>query len=675
MTAATSFAIPSPAVAAAFVDGELAVGPTSTAAGTSHLARLLNLAGGVYTLRMWAKDVATLWVGTELISTRRIGVSNIADAGPITVDVYAQPGTNRIDVTLVNLTAGQQPYFALSIVKDGKVIYTSAATGWEWGTSPVLDSALPSAGDPRLSLPVWTLTPNWKDGVLERLAWLTDVLVSEEDSEQRRALRRFPRRSIEASFLRANVGRMVLDTFVSALGRNQCLVPLWFEQLRTTAIIGPSTPSIAFPTGELATREFHDGDLFLLSDRDPAVYDLCTVASIAGDVLTIGNAPLRTWPVGTRITPLRTARIEGATSVQNITATIGSAQVRFELSDSEKNIAGSWGYCSPLWRFVIDRSTPMNADFDRLAYSFDVNTGVVDVVDPANKSRIGIKANLLLRGRAEVNAYKAFLAMARGKAARFWYPSGTHDLEPLNPIGGTTIIVRQVGYSRLFTSPQDARVMLAFIFTDGRPSVYRRIVATEDLGDGGEQLTLDAAVPPVDRAVISRLSYVLPVRFDQDSFELYHVTDDLKAVKAAVVVRSSEIAGMPPIDCWITSQPYPVQVNGDALAMSGEATNTAGIPPLFEPLAMGATILGGSFPLIVIYTPVSMDIDSLDMGATIIDGSFPLTVTYGTADAGVDSMDMTAAVTGGTMVVNLIQSVMDTDSLNISATIINGTLI
>ena len=46
-------------------------------------------------------------------------------------------------------------------------------------------------------LPVWTIRPNWKGGILERLEWLTDVLASDTGVEQRRSVRPTPRRSFE----------------------------------------------------------------------------------------------------------------------------------------------------------------------------------------------------------------------------------------------------------------------------------------------------------------------------------------------------------------------------------------------------------------------------------------------------------------------------------------------
>ena len=510
-TNATAIAIPNPTIASAFVNGELAITPGAVAAGTTYLSKQMILNGGTYTVKVWGADIATLWVGQEMASIRRVGISKATDAGATVAEFFARQGTHRIDLVLVALSAST-PFFALSIHQGGRLVYTSAAAGWVYASAPIPDAQVPAAGDERLQMPVWTVSPNWDSGVTERLAWLTEVIPSEADVEQRRALRRYPRRSLEASFLRKGPARQRIDTFLSGVGRRKFLVPLWHEQTRTNDILSPGTLVQTFPSGTLALREFAVGDAVLIGGRDPAVYDVSTVASIVGDTMTLGVPPTRTWPVGSRITPLRVARIADSATVSNITSTIGTAQVRFEFDEPDRSIVPDWGYCAPLWRFKVDRSNALDVQYDRNVYVYDVDTGKVEITDPGDTSRVVVKANITLFGRQALRSYRQFLAMARGKALRFWFPSGTHDLEPMGDIGGVTLDVQPVGFSAWLKVPQEARVMLAFTFSDGRPSVYRKIVDVSQQS-GFDRLTLESSVPAVERRFIERISYVLPVRF------------------------------------------------------------------------------------------------------------------------------------------------------------------
>lgn len=669
-TNATAIAIPNPTVAAAFTDGELAITPGAIAAGTRYLAKQFILQGGTYTVKLWGADIATLWVGQEMASNRRVAISRLSDAGATTAEFFAQQGVHRIGITLVALSA-ITPYFAMAIYQQGRLVYASAAAGWVFDAAPIPDADLPSAGDPRLALPVWSVSPNWASGVTERLSYLTEVIPSETAVEQRRSLRRYPRRSIEADFLRKGPARQRIDSFLAGVGRRKFLVPLWMEQTRTPNIVSPGGLVLNFPTGTLALREFAVGDVVLIGGRDPALYDVSTVASIVGDTMTLGVAPTMTWPTGSRITPLRVARFDDPPSVSNVTSAVGTAQARFELDEPDRSIVPDWGYCAPLWRFKIDRSNAIDTGYERNAYVFDVDTGRVEIVDPGDTTRVVVKANITLFGRQNLRAFRQFLAMARGKAVRFWFPSGTHDLEPVGTIGGVTLDVQPVGYSAWLRVPQEARLMLAFTFTDGRPTVYRKILDVS-AQTGFDRLTLDGALPTVERRFIDRVSYVLPVRFDQDTFELTHITSNAKAVRAAVVVRSSEIDGLPPIDCWLTSMPYPVQINEDALQMSATILGGGGFNAIVEALDMAGTITSGSFPEVL--RTQDAGFDAMDVSPAITGGSFPIIVTYRDYEGDPEALDVAAQVTSGTLVQSLVTTVMDIDSLDTSATITGGTL-
>jgi hypothetical protein len=64
-------------------------------------------------------------------------------------------------------------------------------------------------------LPVWSIKPNWVNGIREKLSWLTDVLASSYGTEQRRALRLSPRREFEMTFNPVDEARSYFDLFLA----------------------------------------------------------------------------------------------------------------------------------------------------------------------------------------------------------------------------------------------------------------------------------------------------------------------------------------------------------------------------------------------------------------------------------------------------------------------------
>lgn len=436
-----------------------------------------------------------------------------------------------------------------------------------------------------------------------------------------------------------------------------------------------ATPhTITWPAGTLAGREFRANDLVLLIDRDPAVYEVMTVQSVVGDAITLTDTPRIQWGSTARIIPLRVARVDDLPSLSLLTSVAANTTVRFELDEPETAIVPDWGYCAPLWRFKTNWASSGTMGYDRTTYHLDVDTGRVEVVDPADVGRVVQKADLTLLGRNQLTAFRSFVAQARGRAVRFWWQTGTHDLEPIGTIGGArTMDVAKVGYSEWFTVPQDARRQIAIVFNDGRPSLYRQIVAVDER-DTFDRLTLDTDLPVIERRQISRVSYLMPVRFDHDTFEIHHVTDDAKAVRSSVTVRSSEFDDMPPLGCFVTSQTYPIYLVDEltpSMSLVAASLTDFNVPPdgVNTSVALRDAELRNA---LLEYTAWAAE--EISSSLALLDGSLATTlIAYENARA--EAVDASMTILSGSLVVGLISySNYAAEGINSSISIVGGTL-
>lgn len=436
--------------------------------------------------------------------------------------------------------------------------------------------------------PVFSFLPNWAGGVLERIEYLTEIFSSETDEEQRRSMRRFPRRSIEAQFLRANNQRAALATWLAGVGRRVCRVPLWFEQYRPEG--GLSVGQTQIDVEDLALREFTDssypeGGEILVIDRHPGLWEVATIASRIGGAsrIILAEGLTRDWSPGVRIVPLRRARVLDVAQVGNVTDRVATAAIRFSLVDPSTFWTPAWGRCSPLFWFPVNRADEIATDLEWPAATItDNETGRIQVDDEVGQFRVATRVQMHLKGRARLVAYRRFLAAARGRCVRFWQPSLTADLFPAGPIpGGDHFDALSTAFDQMFPVPQDARKMVAFTFRDRRPEVYREVVSVAPVLAGdevvAERFFTDLPTPPIQVQALDRIQFVVPARFDQDSFEIQHDTDGF--ARATAVMRSQSIALMPPIDCWVTSQVYPIET-GERLVM---AQPTIGNGAFFDP--------------------------------------------------------------------------------------------
>jgi len=535
-TPASQLSIPAPANDS-FVNGEFAVGIAASAGTvTRHFSRrFVCERSGLYQIKIWMASAGTLKVGPDLAGLTPL--ISVPTNTTIQTQIYLPKGSSRIDVQAQSSSAA---FFALLIFHPDEVIYASAASGWVYeNTAPPADADLP--GSVSQALTVFPILPNWADGITERLSYLTDILTSETSAEQPRLLRMHPRRAFEAAFLRKGILRSRLDNFLTGIARRSFWMPLWHEQFRVLHTLDESTTFVQFPASTLALREFEVGDRVFVNNADPDSFEVLEVGSIdyTLDRLYWKAAPASSWPVGTRIMPLRKARIVDQTQMQAPVDRVGLVSIRFELDDPEYRFGASWGQESPVWKFRINRGEDITFSQDRLTFALDNSVGPVAYETPGDRPMLTMRSSLTLRGRANVVAFRRFIDQAGGRAGRFYMPTMMQDVLPADDseISGLTFDAQPAGFVEYLGAKKDARCMLCFVFRNGGESIYRAVDQVLSFS-GYERFVLESALPAVQVRDLERIQFMVPSRFDQDTFELSHLVDDSAAVTTSVVTRS-----------------------------------------------------------------------------------------------------------------------------------------
>lgn len=347
---------------------------------------------------------------------------------------------------------------------------------------------------------------------------------------------------------------------------------------------------IEFPLGTLVDREFVPDTWAIMHDRDPSVYDLVKITDVSDTVITLAEAPVNIWQRGSKITPVRRARMDTLPQIENLTDRAATANLRFEILELlTYEPEEDWGFCAPVFGFKPDRAETVTVSHRRNVTVFESEMGVRNYTDPGERDRVGTRAALKLFGRDAVMSFRKFVAAARGKAVKFWAPSFTYDLEPTGSISGSYFDAVDIGFSQVFVKPQESRIMLAFVFNDGRPTLYRKLTSVVKTLTA-ERFFVDVPLPPIKPVELSRINFMLPSRFDQDGFELRHHVDNSEAVSASVVLMSVDAGDLPDIACFVTSKTYPV-ISEEKLDVAIAVTGMSMIelsPPM-EELSVGMT--------------------------------------------------------------------------------------
>jgi hypothetical protein len=389
-----------------------------------------------------------------------------------------------------------------------------------------------------IDLPVFTFRPNWREGVVERVSFLTDVLRGALGTEQRRTLRLVPRRTAEADFLLKGPERTFWDLFINKLGGTEVMVPLYWDMATLTQPVPfveppadddpPIEVSLYWENGvggNLA-HEFQIGELAVLMGKTALEYEVVAIRNIDPYGATIYQTK-RAWPLGTKIMPLRRALIDDMGTPNHYSAGVAAVSMRFLYTTPMSHVPAA--DASPVYLgrpvFLDEPNWVDNLDvsFDRDTLRLDNDLGLPYQVDPTGRVTLGQSHRWFLPGRQRLAAFRDLIYRHRGRAGSFWLPTFKADLQLVNSpgSGATQLVVENVGYG--YTGgPTDGREYIAIKHSTG--TLFRRVTSVvPGTTAATEKVNLDAPLGlALSPGLVRRISFMDVARFDQDDFEITH---------------------------------------------------------------------------------------------------------------------------------------------------------
>ncbi|MFN4064626.1 MAG: hypothetical protein ACK4JA_10520 [Parazoarcus communis] len=376
----------------------------------------------------------------------------------------------------------------------------------------------------------WMFAPDWSAPVIERLEWLTDVMESHAGHEQRVRLRAAPRRSLEYRLLLgSDSARVQLENRLISWQARVYGLPIWMDATASPNAISAGSVSLSVAT---AHRDFVAGGIVgLVHGLDAEFAQITAVTPVAialNDPITVD------WPAGTKIVPVRSARVQNDLHLSWLTDAITLAHPQFRLEDDWPIPAATEPVTyrghpvlltPPNWREDVE------GEFGRKWRELDFLTGRRVIDDLTSITTQTRSHRWLLVGRAEIAAFRAWLAARAGKLKSFWLPSFQADLQVIAPVGGTDtfLTVDNRGYAEGPGAVVGRRDLL--ITTTSGNRFFRRISAATEVDAQREMVMIDgtfgATLQPHE---FQRLSFMRLVRLDTDLIEIAHVTDEVAEV-------------------------------------------------------------------------------------------------------------------------------------------------
>lgn len=359
------------------------------------------------------------------------------------------------------------------------------------------------------------LIPLWpRPGVTETLEWLTDVMITENGSEERTEMRTAPRQSFAYRYfvppaLRARIANIVYG------GRTlQWHVPVW-PQVQNVGAVAATATSIACET---RYSEFRDGGLLMLWES-PTHYQIIEIDAVTSDT-NIDLAEEAEEFADAWLMPVRLGRLSndptrdfnGRSSVLDMTYMVDDPAELTVAAPTQ--YLGSDAYFDP---GLLDGGS-LNEEIRARVDVFDEGLGLISYRSTWTNNRPARIHRMMAEDAAEAWAIREFLHRRRGRSVAFWQPSFEADLRVMDSGAITgSLSVHRDDYDTF----APARTHVAIETPGGWLS--REITSTLDLGGGELQLVFDSSLGGIDAATIKRISFMGLKRLDTDRVEISHV--------------------------------------------------------------------------------------------------------------------------------------------------------
>jgi hypothetical protein len=347
----------------------------------------------------------------------------------------------------------------------------------------------------------------------EVLEWKTDVLTTNDGSEQRVRLRKKPRQSFNVTYPIPYREMARAENLVYGWLTRRWAVALWSEAQQVgTLLAGTTVINI-----DTTASDYRDGALIMIweSNRKSATAD---VGIVSAGALTL-NRPLAETFNNPWIVPVRLGRIVGnvsrATSGYN-----GSLEMTYEFSDNidldppaaPTQFLGYDVYFDEALKNGEALTDSLQARVDVVDYG---TAAGASFYSPWTYTRIGRPYKFLLQGLQDIWNFRKFLHRRAGRLRPFWVPTFENNMR----VAQTGELTQSIEvYADDYREFAPERTHIGILLDDGT-WLLRTVNAATASGTDTAVIGLDAPIN-INASRIRQISFLGLKRLDADRVEL-----------------------------------------------------------------------------------------------------------------------------------------------------------
>lgn len=188
----------------------------------------------------------------------------------------------------------------------------------------------PNAAVTGLRLLPFTISPDWKSGIEDEVAYLTDVMASYDDTEQRMMLREVPDRTLtfDAVAINEREAGLMMSLLYAWQGRSYG-VPLWMDGADLAADASAGSVTLQVSTANMTLVPNVDTVIIL---ADAFTWFASTISAFDATSISLQAPTDKDFTAGhAKVIPIQLGRLPASMPVVRPTNKTATAQVAFDL--------------------------------------------------------------------------------------------------------------------------------------------------------------------------------------------------------------------------------------------------------------------------------------------------------------------------------------------------------
>ncbi len=378
---------------------------------------------------------------------------------------------------------------------------------------------------------LWPFEVDWSSSYRVTYTYRTDILTRRSGSEQRRALRQTPRKTIEHLALLPNADALRAFNRLLDGGQNMSVVMPEVTRKAQVAVASAGGASVLTIEGAAPAWLAAGAEVVL---RARGGCKVAVVDEVDGDEVSFTSA-VGAWPAGTAIHPALTGTLPDELKAQRLTNGVAQVTVRFDVDPGSESYPETEAPLTlggdEVFPFTPNWATPLDATHIWPVERIDYGSGRIATHRPIDFPSRGASGVYLARSAAEAEAMVAFFVRARGQRGSFLNSTLEHDLPPAAALASDTATLLVAG-DDCFNAYHEHPVFGAVALAMAGGSVIRRIVTGMTLVEGDTAIAVNANWgQDVSIDTVDAISWLPRSRLASDEMTIEWLTDEVAQVQ------------------------------------------------------------------------------------------------------------------------------------------------